>query len=39
MIEQNKQVARLAFLLPSFSHSPTLAKLNKLTKNRGNYYK
>nr|DAT98091.1 MAG TPA: hypothetical protein [Caudoviricetes sp.] len=26
-------------MLPSFSHSSTLAKLNKLTKNKGNYYK
>nr|DAS94638.1 MAG TPA: hypothetical protein [Caudoviricetes sp.]DAV26763.1 MAG TPA: hypothetical protein [Caudoviricetes sp.] len=26
-------------MLPPFSHFHTLAKLNKLTKNRGNYYK
>nr|DAN73775.1 MAG TPA: hypothetical protein [Caudoviricetes sp.] len=26
-------------MLPLFSHYPTLAKLNKLTKNKGNYYK
>nr|DAM75388.1 MAG TPA: hypothetical protein [Caudoviricetes sp.] len=26
-------------MLPHFSHFPTLAKSNKLTKNKGNYYK
>ena len=38
-IGHKKQKGESPFLLPTFSHFHTLAKLNKLTKNRGNYYK